>query len=102
MKYRVHLYACVRFPFEVDAADPMAAAAEALKLADYDAMTAMLRGEAEYAEQIEDDCLVDLLDENGDYVENSAVTVRLPDSEPTEADIQNAITGAILGTDIQP
>ena len=82
MKYRVHLYVAVRCPIEVDAASPQGAANMAERMASCDVVSDLLRsGVAEFAEDIDDECVVDLLDDRGDVVEGVAVDLSESDAD---------------------
>lgn len=69
MKYRVHLYAVVRVPVDVEADDPLEAAVKAEE--SIDLHQDFRRGE--YAEEIES-VLVDSLDANGKLIQSQELT----------------------------
>jgi len=68
MKYRVHIYAVVRVPVEVEAESQQ----EAIKMAEesVDFHSLLSHGEYEYAEDV-DGFLVDELDEDGDHTNST-------------------------------
>jgi hypothetical protein len=89
-KYRVHVYATVRIPIEVEAESPSEAAQSVGKteipLLKDTIRSSLIRGTGEYADDYEPDALVDLLDDEGNFTESWNCLLNPTPNEESEND----------------